>query len=111
MDEQRLHGIADRAAAGLRIDSDRDCHLLVGRSVNIGVADARARLDDRHRRVLGNVLDESGAAARDDDIEIAAQVHHGIDGLAVREVDELDDALGDAHLVGSLGKQGADGDI
>ena len=68
MDEQRLHGIADRATAGLRVDSDRDCHLLVGRSVDIGVAD-------------------------------------------VREVDELDGALGDARLVGSLGKQGADGDI
>ena len=75
------------------------------------MADARARLDDRHRRVLGDVLDEAGTAARDDDIEIAAQVHHDIDGLAVREVDELDGALGDARLVGSLGKQGADGDI
>ena len=102
MHEQRLHRIADRRARNLRIQSDFLRHGKVGVLVDEGVADAAARLQDRHRASLHDGADESRTAARNHDIQEAVEVQHRLDTLPIGRVDEADRARRHSRLLRRL---------
>ena len=58
VDEQRLGGVAGGRVLELRVEDDRDGHRLVGRAVDVDVADALRVAEDRDPRVRLHVPDE-----------------------------------------------------
>ena len=68
----------------------------VGRAIDVGVADADAPGQDRHRRVLGDVADQLFPAARDDEVDRLSHAQHLGEQRAVGVLDELDGVWGTA---------------
>ena len=87
----------------LALIDDLDGRIQVGGLVHVGMADAGAGLDDRHGGVLHHELDEPGAAAGDDDVDLLVEVEHLAHHGAIRRVHEADGALRHAGL--SAGRQ------
>ena len=102
MHEQRLHRIADRRARNLRIQGDLLRHGEVGTLVGEGVADAAARLQDRHRASLHDGADETRPAARNHDIQEAVEVQHRLYALSVGRADEANRARRHSRLLRRL---------
>ena len=93
MDEQAFRRIAYARALALGVDENILRHLKVGSRINVNVAVARAGLDDGHGRVHDNRADQSCAAARNQHIEIAVQLHHLRGAVARGVLDQVDGAL------------------
>ena len=100
MDEQAFRRIAYARALALGVDQNILRHLEVGGRVHINVADARAGLDDGHGRVHDNRADQSCAAARNQHIKVAVQLHHLGCGVAAGVLHQIDSVLRQA-----LGRQ------
>ena len=98
MDQQGVERIADRRPAHFGVERDLACFLCIGIRVYIGMADARARLDDRHRRVLDAEVDQVRAAARNHHVNQPSCPQQRRDALPVGRFDQLDDACGQPHL-------------
>ena len=78
VDEADFLGVADAGAAGLGVLDDVQRLGLVGGVVHEDVADAGAGLDAGDFRVLDTGTDESGPAARDEQVHIADGGHQGV---------------------------------
>ena len=91
MDQHRLDRIADRGTLRFAVVDDVDRHFKVGRRIDENMTVADARPDNRHRRILRDCRDQSGAAARDQHIEILRELHELIRGFAGGVRHELDD--------------------
>ena len=94
--QQGLGGVAHAEAAALRVHDDIAGHGGVGRGVHVHVAVARARLDDRHLRVLDAVADKPGAPAGDEHVHQAMQLHEHVGGGPIGGGDGADGTLGQA---------------
>ena len=93
--EERLGGVADAGPVGLGVHRDRERLVEVGGTVDVDVAVADARLDDGHRRLGDDGLDQVGTAARDEQVDQAAGGHQGAHG-AVAALEEADGVAGQA---------------
>ena len=93
VDEQAFRRIAYARALALGVDENILRHLKVGSRINVNVAVARAGLDDGHGRVHDNRADQSCAAARNQHIEIAVQLHHLGCGVAAGVLHQIDGVL------------------
>ena len=96
MHEQRLGRVAGAGALGLGVEDDPQRVVEVGARVDVDVAVARRRVDDRHLGDLGQRLLQPLAAARDDQVD---------DALLGRQLGELLAAAGQQRdrAVGELG--------
>ena len=66
----------------------------VGGGVDVDVAVADTRLDDRHRGLLHHRADQSRPAARDQHVDLAAGAEQPLDRLVAVPRDQLHDVLG-----------------
>ncbi len=102
--EQRLGGVADARPVRLGVQRDPLGHLQVGVGVDVDVAVADSGLDHGHDRVLHDVVDQAGAAARDDHVDQAAGAHQMGHRLAVGTGHELHGPGRQPGLLGRLGQ-------
>ena len=77
-------------------------HLRIGGAIDIRVAHAGAGLDDRHRRVLDGRLDQALATARDDHVDVLAQLQHPLHERAIGRRDQLHRRLGQPDVLQAL---------
>jgi hypothetical protein len=87
--EQRVERITDGRPADLGVVDDLESHLRIGGAIDIGMAHARARLDDGHRRVLDRHPDQPLSTSRNDHVEKFAKLQHPLHEGAVGGRDEL----------------------
>ena len=99
VDEHTFRRVADRRTARLGVFNDLRRHLHPRRLVHIHMAHARARLDDRDGRLLHHRLNEPLAAARDEHVHIAVQMHERLRALMRRVGHELDGVRRDRRLL------------
>ena len=90
VDQQRLGGVADAGAVGLGVEHDVEGHVEVGVGVDVDVAVADAGLDDRHRGLLDDRLDQPRSPARDDEVDEPARLHEVLGRRPVVGGDLLD---------------------
>ena len=88
IDEKRFACIAHAHALRFRIKQNGDGAIEIGRFVHIGMAIARARLDDGHFRTFDAVANKAGSAARNEHVDNAVKLHEGIGRRAIGGIDE-----------------------
>ena len=98
VDEQRLGRVADAGALGLGVEDDALRGVEVGARVDVDVAVARRRVDDRHRRDALERRLQPLAAARDDQVDDALLGGQLGELLAPAAGDEHDRVLGHAGV-------------
>ena len=99
IDENRLRGAANARAPQLRVLRDAARHLEIRTGMHVRVADAFEMAHDRHARILLHARDETFAAARHDDVDVAGHVaQHDADGFAILRRHHLHGRLGQAML-------------
>ena len=103
-----IEGVADRVAAGLGVVDDRQGLLQIGRRVDVGVADAHAADEHRHRGVLHYEIDQA-AAAWHQQVDVLAHRQQLSHERPVRRFDELDRVVGHARLARRAGDGAGDG--
>ena len=94
--EQALGGVAHARALAFRVDEDVFRHFEVGGGVHVNVAVAGAGFDDGDGRVHDDRLNKTCAAARNENVQIAVQLHHLRRGLAGGVLNEVDGVFGQA---------------
>ena len=88
--DNRLTGIADTDTLSLCIVDDPDSHVEVGAFINVDMAVSGTSLNDRDRAVFYDSLDQPGASARNQHIDILSQLHKTGCSLPVCRFDQLD---------------------
>ena len=81
VDQQALHGVADRRAGALGIVGDRAGHIQIGGLVHIGVAHALTGADHRHLGIGGDGTDQAPPAPGDEYIQVCCQIHQLVGAL------------------------------
>ena len=76
MNQQYLHGIADRRATGLGILNNRQSLVLISILIYIDMDNSSTCLNNRHSRILHDCLNQSRATTRNEQIQIALGLHH-----------------------------------
>ena len=110
IDQQSFGRAADAGAAHLGVEHDRLGHVERGRLVDIDMADAFEMREHRHARFRLHAADQTLAAARHDDVDIAVEAgQHQPDRGAVARRHQLDGGFGQTGLAQALLERGMDG--
>src|SRR5262249_10334709 len=106
--QQRLHGVADAEALGLRVVRDADRFLRVGLVVYVDVAHAVQVLDHGDTRIVHQPLDQAFPAARHDYVHVVLHRDQLADRRAIGGLDHLDCGLGQPGCLQALVHAGGD---
>ena len=98
MHQKTLSGVTDTDTLCFGIGDDLERHGDISALIDENMAVAGTCFDDRDRAVLNDTLDQSGAAARDQHVDILIGTHHLFDSVTAGVLDEQDHIGVDVHL-------------
>ena len=90
MNQQYLHGIADRRATGLGILNNGQGLVLISILIYIDMDDSSTCLNNRYSRILYDRLNQSRATTRNEQIQISLGLHHSLGGSPTGIRNQLD---------------------